>query len=465
MIPAPLTPERRAFDSQGLLAIDPKAFGLMFDMFRAPEAPFELRGKAAIVRIDGPLQTAGWFCDTYDGVRSRVEAALASEASVVVLKVASPGGDVFGAFDTARAIRAAAKAAGKRLVGHTSANACSSAYALISAADEISASDSAVLGSIGVIATALDLSKQNEALGARFAIITSGARKSDGNPNVPLSDDARDAMQRHVDAMADVFFGLVKDHRGIDAKPLEAAQLVGAQALAAKLCDRLESFDALLARVESGALGAMLSSEQSVAPMPNDDDKKDDKKDEARAALAKAADGGNARAKRALAAYDEDKDEKAEDPKKDEKAEADEKDEKAEEPKKDEKASAAPFEKKDDKAEGRMAALEAVARRALFAARPDLDEKFVKACATLPIEAVESLIAATPRVKASANSLLAEPERNPTVGRDASESDRLPKAQADELSLQMGITEMKTENTYDPQRNVQSFGVKKAMNT
>ena len=91
--------ERRAFDSQGLLAIDPKAFGLMFDMFSPPAEPFELRGKAAIVTIDGPLQTSGWFCDTYDRVLERAKAAIDSSAEVVVMRVSSPGGDVFGCFD------------------------------------------------------------------------------------------------------------------------------------------------------------------------------------------------------------------------------------------------------------------------------------------------------------------------------------------------------------------------------
>lgn len=449
------------FEPQGLLAIDPQAFGLDFAMFMAPATPFELvaNGKAAVVRVDGPLQTAGFFCDTYGAIRQRVAAALASEAEIVILKVASPGGDVFGCFDTSRSLRAMAAAAGKRLVGYTEANACSSAYALISACEEISASSSSVLGSIGVIATAVDATAQAAAQGLKFAIITSGARKADGNPMASLSKDAVAAMQSSVDAMAGVFFDLVKDHRGIDAAALEAATFVGQAALEAGLCDRIESFDSLVARAATGDMGATLTKTDAksakASDMPNDTDDKKDKPD-ARKALAAAAESDDpkekARAARALKAWDEKDDEKAEDdkpePKDEKKAKA-----KAEDDEKEAKAKAlalaTPAAASADPLASRVAQLEATTRKALYATRPDLPKAFFEACDKLSIESVEEVLAAAPKpVKASAEALTGAPAVAPTRGNtqgakpgDAHVADRLPREEAQALDDAMGTTE------------------------
>lgn len=465
----------RIYEPSGLLALDPQAFGLSFALFAPPPAPFELMadGAVAVVRIDGPLQHSIAACwDSYAGIRERVAAALASDAKTVVLRVSSPGGDVFGCFDTSRAIRAMARASGKRLVGFTEANACSSAYALISAADEISASDSSVLGSIGVIATAVDASEQAAAQGVRVSLITSGARKGDGNPMVKLSPDAKKAMQTSVDAMASVFFGLVREHRGIEAEPLEAATFVGTAALEAKLCDRIESFDSLLERIAASGVGATLTKDAqgaTSAAAPKDSNMSDDKKDEkpdARKALAAAAESDDpkekARAARALKAYDEDKDEKAEDEKDkpSAKAEDGDKDEEKEDAKKAKAKAAAAAILASSQADARIAALEAVARSALFAARPDLPAAFVKACASLDVETIQELIAAAPKLAPTAGALAGTLATPPARGAGGNDSDRLPKAQADELSLLMGLADVE-EVVSTNDGVIQSFGVKR----
>ena len=473
--------QRKPFDTQGLLALEPQAFGMLFDVFTLGEA-YEMAagGKAAVVQIRGPIESrSGGFFDSYQAIRGRVAEALASEAECVILKIASPGGDVFGCFDTSRALRAMARAAGKHLYAFTEANACSSAYALASAADEISASDSSVLGSIGVISTAVDATAQARAQGLKFAIVTSGARKSDGNPMVELTDEAREAMQRSVDAMAAVFFGLVKEHRGIDAVALEAATFVGEAALAQGLCDRIESYDALLARVAKGEAGDTLSETAHSAPetmassqaAAKAEDKKDEKDGDARKALAAAAASGDKRAARALKAYDESDDEKAADdkdpPKDDDKAKSkstfEKDDDKAEDDKEKEKAIAAAASAPSPSAatDTRIAALEASAKRAILASRPDLSEDFVKACAGLTVEALERVVAAAPRAKPAATpaALLGAPAVPPLAGASGDDVDRSDKATTDALDMAFGTAEIARENV--TKGVVQSFGVKR----
>lgn len=244
----------RRFERAGVLAIEPSALGLEF-LIAGPAEPFELRGTTAIVDVKGPLTfEPGIFSCSYRDVRSRVERALASEATTVVLRFSSPGGDVWGSFDTARALRAAATASGKRLVAFVEGQACSAAYALACVCDEIVSSDTAVIGSIGVIACSVEMSEANARAGLRFSVLTSGARKADGHPAVPVTDETLGAMQSTVDAMAAVFFAHVAKHRADcpDPQALEASTYVGAAAIEPGLADRIATFDELLAELNSG---------------------------------------------------------------------------------------------------------------------------------------------------------------------------------------------------------------------
>jgi ClpP class serine protease len=471
--------ERGCYEARGLAAIEPSAIGTLFDLFARNRDPFRREGAAAVVTIDGPLETAGWLFDNYDNIRARVAQALASDAECVVLKVASPGGDVFGCFDTARALRGMARAAGKKLYGFTEGMACSAAYALISAADEISVSESGVLGSIGVIATLIDASEQIRSQGLKPAIITSGKRKADGNPMIPLSKEAREAAQDSVDAMAGVFFALVREHRGIDARPLEAGTFVGAAAKEHGLADRVESFDQLLARLAiAKSEGPTLSSMSGIAPSASakaaDAPEEEKKKDaDARAALKSEADSDDpkkaARAKKALAAYDEKDEEKAsaEFPpaKDDEKKDDDKKDaKKAKAEASSDVAATAALGAELAARDERILALEAEARDALFASRPDLSEGFRKACATMSIPQLKELLAATPAPKGApakvAAAETAAPTRGIGQGSDAPSADRLPKAEAQELDRLMGIASYEKIDAVDT-GVVQSFGVQK----
>jgi ClpP class serine protease len=282
------------FERQGLLAFDPRA---VFDVFFAPPARDNVtQGDVEIVSVAGPLEHhAGMWCDSYDAVTARVSAALDGPARTVVMKIDSPGGLVSGAFETARTLRSKAQATGKSLVAYVDGSCCSAAYALASAADRIVASETSVVGSIGIIDTRVDATALDAAQGIRYAFVTSGTRKADGNPHAPLSAAELVEKQSLVDDVAAVFFALVRDLRGIDAAPLEARVFVGAAAKTAGLVDEITSFGNLLASFAGPALGVAMSTYS-----------------EARAALEEIAKGDDdeaKRAQRALAAMDDDDEE------------------------------------------------------------------------------------------------------------------------------------------------------------
>lgn len=300
--------KRRAkFDRQGFLAIDPKCFGFDF-LFFEPEArePFETQGETAIVTIEGPLtHHADWWCDSYDGIKERVSAALASKASNVLLVIDSPGGEASGCFETSRELRAMAAEAGKPLYAYVDGMACSGGYALACAAEQIAVSDTSFVGSIGVIAQFLDVTKFDAMMGFKYTLVTSGARKADGNPHLPTSEGAVSALQKDVTSLAELFFALVTESRpslSLDAvRELEAGVTHGAGAVSAGLADVVTTKSALLKDLSAGKVHNGPSATTKGKPMGWKEEMK------------KAADEGDEEAKAALAALeDEDKEKDAE---------------------------------------------------------------------------------------------------------------------------------------------------------
>lgn len=295
---AALVPEgRKRFDKQGLLALEPKAF---FDLFFIEPPPENQRvGDTEVVTIRGPLEFhSSWF-DSYEDILSRVGEACASDAKNVVLRVDSPGGDALGVFSAARAIREKCAASGKRLWTYIEGTGCSAAYALACAGEYICADPSAIVGSIGVISTRVDLSGLDDKMGVKVHVITSGTRKGDGHPSVPMSDEELAAAQSMIDALASQFAELVSECRGdmsaADVLALEAGVFTGADAKKNGLVDSTQSLESMLADLAGG------QPQPSGASMAT-------KYEEGRAALEEAAKGDDEEAKkaqRALAAMDE----------------------------------------------------------------------------------------------------------------------------------------------------------------
>ncbi len=291
------TPPQR-YEPRGLLAVDPRAF---LELFIVPASRAnELLGSVCVVDVCGPLEQhdTGW-CDSYEAIKARVAEACQSSASSIVLRVDSPGGAVAGCFDTVRAIRAMCAAAKKPLYAFCE-HACSAGYALASAAQHVAMSDTALVGSIGVVERRADYSAQNAQQGVRVEFIASGTRKAYGNVDLAITDDELKSKKEIVDATAGVFFALVQETRGIkaaDVGALQAGVFHAEAAIRARLVDEVTSFEALVARIASGGNMA--------------DEKDDDASPyaSARKSLEEAAKGddANARAaKRALAAMDDD---------------------------------------------------------------------------------------------------------------------------------------------------------------
>lgn len=183
-------------------------------------------------------------------------AAADSDPSVkaIVLDIDSPGGSVFMLAEAAAAIAGASKP----VVAVANTMAGSAAYYLASQADEIVASPSALVGSIGTLARHVDESRALEMEGLKVTLVSAGANKTDGNPYEPLSESALSTMLEMVNEYYDQFVNAVAVGRGIAPEEVIANYSGGKmytaeRALSAGMVDRIETLDATIARLLAAA--------------------------------------------------------------------------------------------------------------------------------------------------------------------------------------------------------------------
>lgn len=125
--------------------------------------------------------------------------------------------------------------------------AYSAAYNIASVADQIVVSQTGGVGSIGVRTTHVDWTKFNEEMGLKYTFIFAGEGKTDGDPDMELSSDAKERIQVRIDELYEVFVSSVARNRGLDADTirgdLKAYCYTASQALSNGLADTIGPLD------------------------------------------------------------------------------------------------------------------------------------------------------------------------------------------------------------------------------
>lgn len=222
----------------------------------------EARGGAvSVIPVTGVLMPRGgssWFgsWQGMDALRQRIATAAADpNVASIVLDMDSPGGTVAGTAETAAAVASAAER--KPVVAVANTLAASAAFWIASQASEVVLAPNALVGSIGVVAVHQDLSKAFERMGVTTTFIASGARKAEGNPFQPLSDDAKAAMQARVDEAAGAFIDAVAAGRKMSPKAVREkagdGRVLGTrEAVDLGLADRVATLDEVVAGLAAG---------------------------------------------------------------------------------------------------------------------------------------------------------------------------------------------------------------------
>jgi len=185
-------------------------------------------------------------CETmtsYEGLRQQLRAAVADPlVERVVLDIDTPGGSAVGAFELAADIRALAQI--KPITGIVNFMAYSGGYLIGSACSELVVSQTSGVGSIGVIASHMDRSKQAESQGVKVTTVYAGAHKNDLSPHEPLTEQSMAFLQELVQESYQLFVGAVADYRGLSIEAVratEAGLYRGQAGIKAGLADRLQS--------------------------------------------------------------------------------------------------------------------------------------------------------------------------------------------------------------------------------
>ena len=145
--------------------------------------------------------------------------------------------------------------------------AASAAFALACAADKRYSPASGIAGSIGTISMMVSQAERDAADGIDVRLLTSGARKADGHPYVPITDAAVKAEQGRVDQLAAAFFRIAGKALGVapaKLQGLQAAIYLGPEAKKMGLIDDVRSLDQVAAGLSKpGPEGAKASGNET----------------------------------------------------------------------------------------------------------------------------------------------------------------------------------------------------------
>lgn len=221
------------------------------------------RDGVAVIPVTGPLfRYANLFtaisgATSYEILAQDFTVALDNpDINAIILNIDSPGGEVNGCAELANMIFAAR---GKKpIIAYASGDAASGAYWIASATDEVVASETSGLGSIGVVAVYRG-AKPDKNAPTTIEIVSSQSPFKRLNPE---TDEGRAKLQTRIDAMAEVFVQTLARNRGIEAaQVLEQFGggdiLIGAHAVNAGLADRIGSLEKLIAEFSASSNPAL----------------------------------------------------------------------------------------------------------------------------------------------------------------------------------------------------------------
>lgn len=262
--PTPVEPKESGLQDTGiggLWTIAPEYGKRLFASFTASTAPknraehhtnynilgtqsdfYSVVNGVALIEIVGYLtKNDWWWSDTsLSFVLQQLEHARQdSSVTAILLLIDSPGGGAPGTMEVMHTIREVNES--KPVYAYIQDLGASGAYMIASQARKIFANQLAIIGSLGVISVIADFSEMYSEAGIKIYAITTGSRKADGHPGIPVTDGALGAYQRLVDDTYAPLKTAVQLGRGMDEKEIDAvsdaALYVGVQALSVKLVD------------------------------------------------------------------------------------------------------------------------------------------------------------------------------------------------------------------------------------
>lgn len=205
----------------------------------------EIVNGVAIIDINGPIgRNLDWWdrmfgaVDVKDIALQIEEAENSNDVQAVLFNIDSPGGMVQGTPELSDIILGM----DKPTVSYTEGVMASAAYWIGCSADEVVATKSADIGSIGVYLPVYDISEMLKASGVKLQLFASGKYKGMGLPGSTLTKDQAKLLQSRVMETAEMFWEHVQLMRGtIQPDAMQGQVFRADMALEEGLIDRVVS--------------------------------------------------------------------------------------------------------------------------------------------------------------------------------------------------------------------------------
>lgn len=214
-----------------------------------------VRDGIATLPVTGPLfRRASLFtmisgATSYDLLARDFTAALEDPSiRAIVLLIDSPGGEVNGASELAKMIRAGRGR--KPIVAFAGGTMASASYWIGSAADRLVASDTAIVGSIGA---QMGMTIREPRAGEKsYRFVSSQSPLKNASPE---TEAGAQQAQQMVDDIAKVFIENVADNRGVDAAAVlanygQGAVFLAEKALANGMIDAVGTYEGVIASLK-----------------------------------------------------------------------------------------------------------------------------------------------------------------------------------------------------------------------
>ena len=220
---------------------------LIFTGMEEEDDKLNVINNAAVIDVVGPIFTRDNLFTMFgigvstETLTKKLNAALENdEVERVILSFDSPGGQVTGINPLATKIKQVD--AEKPVIAYVHGSAASGAYWLASAAREIVADSTAMVGSIGVVAT------MRKKADDEIEIVSSISPNKRPDPE---TEEGRAEIVRVLDAIADVFVEAVAQNRGVTKQYVldnfgRGGVVVGRHALEVGMIDKIDTFENLI---------------------------------------------------------------------------------------------------------------------------------------------------------------------------------------------------------------------------
>lgn len=224
---------------------------LSIALFQKDMAMPSLKGKVALLRVEGPI------IDARDAIDELKEYRDDHSVKAIVLRIDSPGGAVAPSQEIYAEVKKACEQ--KSVVVSMGSIAASGGYYIASPATKILANPGTLTGSIGVIMELPNLEGLMSKIGIKTEVIKSGKYKDMASTFRTMEKEEREILQGVMDNVHNQFIAAVAEGRKLPVEDVRALAdgriFTGEQAKSLRLVDELGTIEDAIAA--AAALGGI----------------------------------------------------------------------------------------------------------------------------------------------------------------------------------------------------------------